>query len=97
MIEKRKGSRGAVGIGLSDTREAYVAHIAAGSPAATAGIKEGDFIVQLNDAPVKSAKKFSLDIGAMEPGTQVTIVVRRTFEVLSFRLGVTRVDALATR
>ncbi len=96
MVEKKKGSRGVVGIGLSDTRPAYVAHIAPGSPAATAGIKEGDFIIRLNDAPVMSAKKFALEIGAMEPGTQVTIVVRRTFEILSFRLGVTRVDALAT-
>jgi serine protease Do len=46
-------------------------------PAQKCGIKAGDHIVRVGDAPVRDALEFERNLLAMRPGDQATVVVRR--------------------
>lgn len=63
--------------GLSDTQGALVAEVDAGSPAADAGLLEGDVIVRIGDHPVNSAGDLVNDVASKAPGDQVRVVFRR--------------------
>jgi len=47
------------------------------SPAAKAGIQEGDIIMRINDAAVGSLQEFSNLLRALSPGQRVAVVLRR--------------------
>lgn len=51
--------------------------IASGSPAEKAGLKSGDIITKLNDAPINSGNGLSTLIGQYRPGDTVTITYIR--------------------
>jgi hypothetical protein len=50
------------------------------SPAARAGIREGDVILRLNDADVGSLQEYSNLLRALSPGQVVTVLLRRGAE-----------------
>jgi serine protease Do len=76
-------------LGLKTAEGALVDEARPGSPAAKAGIETGDVIRAVNDATVKSADDLARRIGAMTPGTQVTVNVLRNGEqkTLTLTLG----------
>lgn len=54
-----------------------LAGVAPGSPAATAGLHQGDVIVQLAGKTIGNIEDLTDSLGAYKPGSQVAIVVRR--------------------
>jgi len=54
-----------------------LAGVAPGSPAATAGMREGDVIIQLADKKISNIEDLTDALGAHKPTDQVTIVVQR--------------------
>ncbi len=50
-----------------------ISGVVAGSPAETAGLKEGDIIVNLNGSPVENLKNFSDFLKTLKPGDKVSI------------------------
>ncbi|HEY0724093.1 MAG TPA: PDZ domain-containing protein, partial [Pyrinomonadaceae bacterium] len=54
-----------------------VAGVAPGSPAAAAGLREGDVIVQLADKKIDNIEDLTDALGTQKPAAQITIVVKR--------------------
>jgi peptidase M28-like protein/PDZ domain-containing protein/PA domain-containing protein len=69
-----------------------LASVAAGSPAAAAGLREGDVIVQLADKKISNIEDLTDALGNYKPAAQVTIVVQRSDgkRALTTTLGVRR-------
>jgi serine protease Do len=63
--------------GLSQPGGALVGEVSPDTPAARAGIKRGDVILQLNGQPVTSANDLRLHISQMAPGTNVKLQISR--------------------
>jgi S1-C subfamily serine protease len=59
--------------GFTPTSGAVVLNVVAGSPAASAGLSEGDVIVALNGSSITSASDLQNAIQAAKPGQTVTI------------------------
>ncbi len=55
----------------------FVVDVAPGSPAARAGVQEGDIIVQVNGKPVEGSRKFRMQIADSRPGTRMDLKVVR--------------------
>lgn len=55
-----------------------LAGVAPGSPAAAAGLLEGDIIIQLADKKISNIEDLTDTLGAYKPADQVTIIVRRS-------------------
>jgi serine protease Do len=78
-------------IGLPSPRGAVVAEVVPRSPAAAAGIREGDVIVSLQNAPIQGPSELTRRVGATPPGTEVDLTiggtgVERTVSVTLVRL-----------
>jgi S1-C subfamily serine protease len=56
---------------------AAVGGVIANGPAAKAGLREGDTIVQINDQPVRDSDDVSAVVNARRPGDEVRVVVER--------------------
>ena len=56
---------------------AQVTSVTASSPAAEAGLREGDVITDVNGRELRSAEELRTTIGNMAPGDRVTLSVRR--------------------
>ena len=54
-----------------------LAGVTAGSPAAIAGLREGDVIVQLAETTIRTLEDLMLALGSKKPGDEVDIVVLR--------------------
>jgi S1-C subfamily serine protease len=75
------GPRGVLGVEVTDGGAqggttgtgAYVDQVESNSPAAGAGITEGDTIVSVNGATVSSSSDLSDDLADASPGTSVTV------------------------
>ncbi len=67
----------AQGLGLPDSRGALVNQIVAGSAAEKAGVQIGDVVRSVNGSPVNSWSDLPPLIGAMAPGSRVTLGVIR--------------------
>ena len=92
LVKDGKVSRGYLGVSLitvnaklakeyklAATRGAVVADVLAGSPAAKAGLAEGDVITALNGSEIKSSDVFRNTVAMIRPGTTVSLdVVSRT-------------------
>ena len=63
--------------GLSVDQGAYVTSVTDGSPAADAGIQEGDVITAVDDEQISSAEGLILAVRAHEVGDEVTITLVR--------------------
>lgn len=64
-------------LGLKDNRGLEVRHVAEESPAAKAGVKEGDVITELNGKPIDDVEQFIRAVAETEPGTKVKLAVLR--------------------
>ncbi len=62
---------------LPDNNGALVAEVTPDSPAAKAGLKEGDVIVQLNDRKITDSRHLRLMVAQTPPGTTVTLHILR--------------------
>jgi len=60
-----------------------VASISPDSPAAIAGLQEGDVIIQLGEKAVKSLREYSDELKKHQPGDEVKIVYQRNGENIS--------------
>jgi carboxyl-terminal processing protease len=85
-----RGSYGGLGMGLSRNEQGQIVLSPfRDSPAAEAGITEGDILIEVDGVAITSEMDVSQDITARvrgEVGTQVTLVVQRGDEVLTFRV-----------
>jgi len=59
------------------TKGVLVAHVSENSPAAAAGLQEGDVIVQFEGKPVLSPGPFQIQVSRLQPGSKVPLVVLR--------------------
>jgi Do/DeqQ family serine protease len=69
---------------LKTMEGAYVKKVSDNSAAKTAGIKEGDIIIQVNDVKVKSVAELQEQIGRHSPGDKVSISVLRDEKIKTF-------------
>ena len=67
----------AASLGLEGTDGAIVAHVQAESPAAEAGLEQGDVITAVNQAPIEDTRALSRTIAAIDAGTSATLTVWR--------------------
>jgi Do/DeqQ family serine protease len=67
----------AASLGLDRVSGALVSNVDPTSPAARAGIEQGDVILAVNDHPVDDSNALRNAISAMEPGSRATISVLR--------------------
>ncbi|HEX5475697.1 MAG TPA: DegQ family serine endoprotease [Vicinamibacterales bacterium] len=63
--------------GLSSADGALVSDVDPGSPAAHAGIEQGDVITRFNGAPVTDSNQLRNDVASTQPGTTVSLQVVR--------------------
>ena len=63
--------------GSSETKGALVGDVSADSPAAKAGLKRGDIIVELNGKQINGSNDLRMSISMMQPDTTVTLKVQR--------------------
>ena len=75
--------------GFVPSSGAVVVSVESGSPAAAAGIMQGDVIVSFNGKAVKTAENLTSDVQASAVGSQATIVLWRgqSKKTFSFSLG----------
>ncbi|MBL9213187.1 MAG: DegQ family serine endoprotease [Opitutaceae bacterium] len=64
-------------LGLEARRGAVVADVQPNSPAAKAGLKNGDVITAVNGQPIEDANRLTFSIGAIAPGTKFDLEVVR--------------------
>ena len=63
--------------GLKSNKGVLVASVETGSPAAKAGLKEGDVITTLNGQPLTDANTLRLQVSAFAPDTEITLDILR--------------------
>ena len=63
---------------------AIVATVEDDTPAADAGILEGDIVIEVDDAPIEGLAGLVAAIRDLEPGDQAVIVVLRDGELMEF-------------
>lgn len=84
-------TRGYLGLGLQPLRlddglGAMVMNVDKAGPAATAGIRQGDVIVAVNDQKLSGVRALSRTLGPASVGTVVDVAVRRGGEPVSFKV-----------
>ncbi len=62
-------------LGLSSQRGAMVAEVVPRSPAAAAGIREGDVIVSFKNAPIQGPSELTRRVGGTPPGTRADLKI----------------------
>lgn len=80
LIRFGEVKRGRLGISMEDvagSEGARVAEVAAGSPAAQAGLRAGDVVIALNGRPVRGAAELRARLGVMPVGETIELQVRR--------------------
>lgn len=96
IMNKGSVKRGYLGIILQpvdkDLTEAFnldkqegliISDVMKDTPAAKAGLQQGDIILQLNGKPVKTVSKFRNEIALMNPGTTVKLKILRNGKTLN--------------
>jgi serine protease Do len=99
IIDKGSVTRGFLGVslqpidkdlaealGLEKPEGALVADIVPDSPAAQAGLEQGDIILEVNDIPVKTPASIRNDVMLNEPGTVVKLKVNRKGKVMIIKV-----------
>ncbi len=74
--------------GLKSDEGAYVTNVVDDSPADSAGVKEGDVIVEFNDKTIDDADDLLHAVQKSKPGTKTSIVVMRNNEKKSLAISV---------
>src|SRR5262249_25927003 len=81
------------GLGLKRTTGALVTEPEPDSPAARAGVRPGDVIWSVNSVPIKDARELAKRIGAIAPGTSVSLGVLRDGEEKTISVTLTELAA----
>jgi serine protease Do len=76
-------------LGLPSAKGALVSNVEDGSPAARAGIKQGDVIAEYNGRPVADSNQLRNDVSSTTPGSSVALKVFRNgrTETMQAKLG----------
>lgn len=67
-------------LSLDKAEGILISDVVKGSPAAEAGIQQGDIIIQYNDKPAKNVNKFRNDVAIMSPGSTITLKILRNMK-----------------
>jgi serine protease Do len=67
-----------------------VAEVLPGSPAARAGMRTGDRVIQLDEVKVNSGQDLLVELARKKPGDKVQLVVRRSGRTLKMSAGLVR-------
>jgi serine protease Do len=65
---------------------AYVERIAAGSPAAAAGLRPDDLIVRAGETPIRTCAEFDAVVARARPGERLMLTVKRRSQILQLEL-----------
>jgi serine protease Do/serine protease DegQ len=87
--------RGRLGVQLQDVpgREgAQIAQVQPGSPAAAAGLREGDVVTALNGRPVRGASELRAQLGVIPAGENVELRLQRGAEARSVRVRIGEIE-----
>lgn len=76
---------------------AYVDAVIAGSPAKEAGIKPDDLVLFVNDELMQSVRTIKEELGRLEAGDQLSIVVRRKDKLKTFEFSVPKKEKPAAK
>ena len=82
----------AKGFGLGEGKGALVSTVSEGSPAAKAGVKPGDVIVEYDGRPIARADELPRAVAATPVGRTVTLRVMRDGKPLTLSAAVARLD-----
>ncbi len=74
--------------GVRETRGAVVTRVAPGSPAAEAGLRPGDLILEVNGAAIQSAADFQRQFSRVEKGSFARLLIKRQTHTLFITLEV---------
>ena len=99
LVRKGQVERGFLGIEIQNltpglaqafkagtTNGALVSGVTPGSPADAAGLKSGDVIIEFDGQPVADANQFKLLVAETNPGTTVSVKVKRNGETETFNV-----------
>jgi len=64
-------------LGLSETKGIVVVQVENDTPAAEAGLRPGDFILELDQTPVRDLKEFQKKIQTYEKGETILFLIKR--------------------
>lgn len=81
LITKGKVSRGYIGVeprDAQDTAGSLIAGVLQGGPADKAGLKPGDVVVAVNDAPVRNMTELMQVVAGISPGSKAKFTVTRS-------------------
>jgi serine protease Do len=76
--------------GIRETKGAVVTRVAPGSPAAEAGLRPGDLVLEVNGAAVQSAADFQRLFSRVEKGSYARLLIKRQTHTLFITLEVPR-------
>jgi serine protease Do len=84
-------------LGLSVDEGVILADVAAGSPAATAGLRPGDLVVSLDGKRMENGRQLRINIYSRGAGEAVTLDVRRGGQAMSVKVPVVERSTGSTR
>ena len=64
-------------LGIEDQQGLIISDVESGSPAAAAGIKRGEIILEVNQKPVESIKEFKNILIEIKPGDNILLLTKR--------------------
>ncbi len=76
----------AKGLGLEEAQGIVVGSVQEGTPAAEAGLQEGDVIKRLNGEEIENYSKFRTSIATRDPGTQIELGIVREGESMTIEV-----------
>ena len=79
--------------GLTDNSGALVGEVTTGSPAAKAGLKEGDVITRFNGRPIKTSQQLRLLVSQTSPGTTVKLELLRDGKTMEIEAKLTELPS----
>ncbi|HYE16346.1 MAG TPA: Do family serine endopeptidase [Pyrinomonadaceae bacterium] len=87
----------AASLDIGQPRGALVSSVMPGGPAERAGLRRGDIIVAVNNAPVADSNTFRNTVARMQPGTPASVTVLRDGREQQFRLTLGELPAETSR
>jgi S1-C subfamily serine protease len=72
--------------GLTIDYGAYVTAVAAGSPAATAGIQQGDIVLAIDSTKIDQQHSFTEALFSHKPGDTVTVTLERGSQQMTVKV-----------